>query len=155
MIAVGGDDRAANLLAPLLMGSSMFIILAMLCAMVYSFLVGIPLPAAMVHVTVKRSFAAIFKISDWWKIFRANIGGFIIATLLVWVVALVMQFLTQILISTFVLCLFGLIVPILLTPYLAVLSAYLFGQAYREGIESIVLYPVDPIKKDEAADPAI
>ena len=155
MISSGGDDRVTGMVLPFMMGSSMFIVVSMLCSFLYSCLIGIPLPAALAHAVVKRSFAAVFKISEWWKIFRANIGGFIIASLLVWVIAFTLQFVTQLLVSTFVLCLLAFIAPIVITPYVAVLSAYLYGQAYREGVETLVGSTAVDQKPDEVIDAEI
>ena len=109
------------------------------CGFALSIAIGIPLPAVIAHVLVKRSFSAAFNVREWFKIFKANLGGFFIAFLLVWVIMVVVQVLTQVLVYTVVLCALAFILPLLSMPYVSVVGAYLVGKVYREGVETLAL----------------
>jgi hypothetical protein len=130
-----------------LMGGWFVMMFSIFCGFALSIVIGIPLPAAIAHMLVKRSFSAAFHAGEWFKIFRANLGGFFIAFLLVWVIMVVVQATTQILVYTVILCALAFILPILSMPYVSVIGAYLVGKVYREGVETLALVgaPNEPV----------
>ena len=70
---------------PRMMTSMLLLLLAypmMGLSLLISLLTGIVLPPALMHLVAHNSFGAAFQVSSWWKIVRANIGGFLIAFLL-------------------------------------------------------------------------
>ena len=96
----------------------------------FAFAIWVVLPVILAHVAATNSFSAAFHLSDWWKILRANLGGFLVSIILLGGIYMVLVFATQILYMTFVLCI---IVPFLLafiSAYLLIMANALFAQAY-------------------------
>ena len=96
---------------------------------------GAIMPAGIGHVIAKDEFTAAFWLKDWWRIFRANWGGFAISYLLLigaWMLATYALYFLM-----FLCCL----LPLFMAPltfYSMNLMSALFGQAYREGTENLV-----------------
>ena len=123
---------------PLGMLAGMLILcLTMGCGLVLSLVVALPLPAVLAHVALKRSFSAAFQVKEWGRIFRANLGGFLIGVGLLWAVGFAIQFIVNLLVSTVVLCVAALIAPLVITPYLMVISGLLYGRIYYEGVQNL------------------
>lgn len=137
LISVDSFGGNSGLLSPLLFGSWLILFASMIFGILITLGIGIPLPAALTHMLVKRSFKAVFQVKQWGKIFQANLGGFLIAMLLIWISTFMLQVVTQILVSTVILCLVAFILPIIAMPYISVVSAYLIGAVYREGAATV------------------
>ncbi len=99
-------------------------------------------PPAVAHAVARRQWLAAFRVGEWWPVLRANLAGFIIATGLLWAVGLAFGLLSQLLALTVVLiCL----LPFLMFPYTVYVlwvSAALYGQAYRDGVQRLA--PTQP-----------
>jgi hypothetical protein len=107
--------------------------LFMTCLMPFSFALMIILPAAELHVAATGEFSAGFRISEWWPIFRKNIGGFIVAFMIYYGLSIIMSFAFQIIFLTVILiCLMPLILPAY-SMYMSTIMYTTFAQAYREG----------------------
>lgn len=120
-----------------MMGGYLIFMLTMVCGFLLSILILVPFPAVIAHVAYKKSFSAMFHISEWWKVFRANIGGFLIGVVLLGAASFMLQIVVNILVSTVVLCVVALIAPAVISPYLMVIAALLYGQIYHEGLETL------------------
>ena len=107
--------------------------ITMLLIFPISLALGIILPAAESHVIQHNDFAAGYRFREWWAIFRANLGGFLIAYLIAMVTGFVLMFIVQIAMITIVLiCLLPFIMPaISLYTTLVMYAAY--AQAYKDG----------------------
>ena len=95
------------------------------------------LSAAQAHVAARRSFNAAFEFKEWWQIFRAAIGQFLLAYVVVLIASFLLAFVVQIAMITIVLIC---IVPFLMIPYsvyLMLVSNALYAQAYARGQESL------------------
>ena len=130
-------DQGARNLGPvaglLLFLGIFFTIIASLLSLPYS----IVLSAALGHVAAKRSFAAAFEFKEWWQIFRAAIGQFLIAYAVVLISSFILAFAIQIAMITIVLIC---IIPLLMIPYsvyLMLVSNALYAQAYAKGQEAL------------------
>ena len=102
--------------------------------MIFSIILWVFLPPALAHVAARDSFAAGFQFRDWWAIFKANIGGFLLSIIIAGGLYMVMVFALQIIYMTIILCA---LLPFLLafiSAYLTIVIFTLFAQAYREGI---------------------
>jgi hypothetical protein len=100
-----------------------------------SLLVGPLLPTALGHVVAKNEVAALFRIHEWWPIFRANLIGFVHAYFIMmgtWYVAI---FILQLLNATIVLCCFFPFVLSVFGGYLTVVSDALYAQTYLIGVQ--------------------
>jgi hypothetical protein len=107
--------------------------LSMLCLMPIFIFVGIFIPVAEVHVAIQNEFSAGFRIRECWAIFRANIGGFLLAYLFIYAISMLLSFALQILIFTVILlCLLPIIIP-LISMYIVLFQYTLIAAAYREG----------------------
>ena len=105
--------------------------------MVFSVILGFMMPAIMGHVVATDEFAAAFRFREWWSIFRANLGGFLIAYIIVMAISVAINFGMYILYITLIFCC---LLPFILPPiimYMIVLQAVVFGQAYREGVQKL------------------
>ncbi len=74
---------------------------------------------------------------DWWRIFRANLGGFLVIQVLLFGIIMISQYGLYILVYSFVLCGLAPVLGFILMPYLMVLVSIMMGQAYREGVETL------------------
>lgn len=95
------------------------------------------LPPALAHVVAKDSFAAAFRIGEWWAILRANFWGFFTAISVILGVYTILFMAVYALYFTIILCI---LMPIMLSVvfvYLAVIAAPLLGEAYRKGVENL------------------
>jgi len=107
-------------------------------AMLAMVVTGLFYPVAAGHVVAKDRFAAAFHIREWWPIFRANLGGFLISYALVLGVYFALSFITQFLYLTIIFCIFVPFVAVAVGMYLTLVGAALFAQAYRAGCEQLV-----------------
>lgn len=98
---------------------------------------GLVLPVVMGHVVAKDEFMAAFRVGEWWKIFRANTSGFLISYLIVIGSILLMNFATQILNMTVILCCLTPFISGAFSFYLMTVANVLFGQAYRIGVQNL------------------
>lgn len=91
------------------------------------------IPAAEMHVIEKNEFAAGFRIREWWAIFRANMGGFIAAFAIYYLISMALAIIIQILGATLILaCLIPILLPAV-TFYIVLIMYVSIAQAYREG----------------------
>jgi hypothetical protein len=98
---------------------------------------GIVTLPALMHLIDNGSFGAAFHFNHWWKILRANAGGFILSYLLLVVCIMLINFASSFLMMTVVL---GCLYPILLifgSVYAGIISSALFARAYRTGVEKL------------------
>lgn len=126
--------------------ASMVILLAGSCLMTpLSLVVAAIVPIAELYAVENESFAAALRISEWWKILRANIGGVIAAVAVVYLFTLVLTFVTQIMVATLVLaCLLPFVIPAA-TMYLTLVTYVTFAQAYKAGkgkLAGTEIYPI-------------
>jgi hypothetical protein len=111
----------------------------MISAGLLSLLLGIFLPAGITHSAVKDEYAAAFRLKEWGPIFTANLGGFLLAYLVTFAISLVFALLMQVLVITILLCWAVPILAVAFSAYLYVVSAALFGEAYRVGVDKLAL----------------
>jgi len=102
--------------------------------MVASLVIGAIAPPALLHTAVKNEFSAAFRFSEWWKIFRANLGGFLIVYIFLMGVYSLLMFAMQLLYMTLVLCCLIPIVIGVAGVYLGWVGNTLFAQAYLGGL---------------------
>jgi hypothetical protein len=115
------------LLFPLLMGAFFLLIMPL------SIVLGLILPVAEIHVTEKGEFAAGFRFHEWWPIFRANLGGFLLALAISYAISFALTLIVQFAMLTLVLiCLLPLILPAI-GMYMMLVMYTAFAQAYQEG----------------------
>jgi len=103
------------------------------------------IPAAEMHSVDKGSFAAGFHFSDWWKILRANLAGFIAAFVIFYFISILLGIVIQILAATLILiCLLPILLPAV-TAYSALIMYAAFAQAYKAGKDKLALPEATPI----------
>lgn len=104
------------------------------------------LPAAEVHVAEQAEFAAAFRVREWWRIFRANWSGFLLAFAIAYAISFALTLIVQFAALTIVLiCLLPFLVPAI-GLYSTLLMYVLYAQAYQEGKERLKagLIPTSP-----------
>lgn len=98
-----------------------------------SLISAIIIPAAEIHVVEKDDFKAIFQFREWWQIFRANLGGFIAAFGIYYLVSFALVFVAQILFATLILaCLLVIVLPAM-TIYITLIMYLISALAYKDG----------------------
>jgi hypothetical protein len=102
--------------------------------MFFSLILWFFLPPAFAHTAAKDSFAAGFQIRGWWKIFRANIGGFLLTMVIAGGLYMGFMFAIQIMYMTIILCILLPFLISFMSAYLSIVIFALIGQAYRDGI---------------------
>lgn len=98
-----------------------------------SLLTAVVAQAPEMYVIEKDDFKAIFQFSEWWKIFRANLGGFIAAFGIYYLVSFVLTFAVQIIFATIILsCLLIVLLPAI-TFYITIIMYATGAVAYKDG----------------------
>jgi uncharacterized protein DUF4013 len=95
------------------------------------------LPAVLGHVAATNSFRAAFHFHEWWRILRANIGGFLVAMILIAGVYAALLLVIEVLYFTIILCIAVPFLMAFISAYLLVIANVLFAQAYREGLQRL------------------
>jgi hypothetical protein len=137
MVALSGDNEGlfASMFMMSMFGSMCLFGLGTIVWLVLSLF----LPPAISHMIAEDSFGAAFHISAWWRNFKANLGGYLIAYVILIGVLGLMYLGFVLMYMTIVLCW---LIPFLLSAfavYAGFVSAALFGQAYRVGKENLEL----------------
>ena len=99
--------------------------------------VGAIIPASLGHLIAKDQFAAAFRIKEWWPIFRANLGGFIIAYIILMGASFLVSFAFQILYFTIIFCCLMPFVMSAFTMYITTIWSTLMAQTYRTGVNKL------------------
>jgi hypothetical protein len=150
MTAFSQGNSAPSAIFPLLFLFLMAILfLSLLVGLVLYALGAVPLPAATAHFVAKDHFGAAFHLREWWPLLRVNKLGYLIAFVVVFGLYFILSFVLMIAYYTFILCF---LIPFLAAPigfYLALISAALFGQTYRESQD--LLAPAGPEPEPAAA----
>ncbi len=117
-------------------------ILLLFIGLALIFIAAIPTPLAVAQYARTGQIGSGYRLGEMWQIFRANVGGFLLA----WVVHLgigsVMSTAILLAYATIILCL---ALPIILAPigfYTILMYVNLFGMAYRDGIAKVGLATV-------------
>jgi hypothetical protein len=102
------------------------------------------LPAAEMHNVDNNDFAAAFRFKEWWPILRANLGGFIIAFGIYYLVSMALMIVMQILVATLIFaCLMFIIIPAI-TIYITLVMYVTSAIAYRNGKEKLTQNELTP-----------
>lgn len=136
MLGENTDPDSALFFAPMFLGMIAMFVSAGL-SMVLSVALGLFMPPALAHVVAQDSFGAAFRVREWWRVFRANLSGFLLSTVILFGLWMVFMFLVQILYVTVCLCC---LIPVIMGPagfYLALVGYTLYAQAYRTGLERL------------------
>jgi hypothetical protein len=85
----------------------------------------------------QESFAAGFRFSEWWKILRANLGGFIAAFVIFYFLTMALTLVMQLAMATLILiCLMPIFMPFI-TVYSSLVMYTAFAQAYKTGKDKL------------------
>jgi hypothetical protein len=98
-----------------------------------SLVMAVIIPAAEMKVIETDDFSALFRFKEWWQIFRANLGGFIAAFGIYYLLSFVLAFAIQIIFVTIILsCLLIVLLPAI-TFYITVIMYATAAVAYKDG----------------------
>lgn len=105
------------------------------------FLLYIPLsliiPPALAHVVAHDSFAAAFRIKEWWAILRANLRGFVAAIVVISGVYIVVVLIAEVFYFTVILCALMPIAMSIAIAYISVVASAAIADAYRVGVQNL------------------
>lgn len=123
-------DAMAMAMLPLMFG-------VMILVVPFSLALSVIVPAAEMHTVQHNDLSAGFRMREWWPIFRANWGGFLMAFLIYMAVSTGVMFAIQFALITIVfICLLPLVLPAY-TMYASLIMYTAFAQAYKEGADRI------------------
>ena len=93
--------------------------------------------AIQVHVIAKQRFGAGFEFNDWWRLLRANFGGFVLAFVIV--MGLTQLLAGAVALTWLTICLICLVpfLAIVVGIYIQLVSAALYALAYREAADKL------------------
>ena len=130
------NTPAALMFIPLI-GSLAGLLLALI-GMVVSLVYTLVMPAILSHVVVHQSFARAFKVSEWWAIWRANMGGYLMCLLVVWGFGFGLGLIYQAL-NLLVLVCFPLFFAMIAFSafYLNLILLPLYAQVYCDGVQKL------------------
>jgi hypothetical protein len=123
--------------ALIMIGIMSFFFLIIMLVTAFSIILSVILPLAWCQTIADDSFKGGFEIAKYWRVFRANFGGFLIATTLMYGLFTILMMVYYILYMSLVLwCLipFLLIFGGMLT---GLFSLVLWASAYREGLDKL------------------
>lgn len=114
-------------------GMWFFMGLGIIYLLVAKFVLG----AIQVHVIAKQRFSAGFEVNDWWRLLRANFGGFVLAFVIVMGVTQLLA--AAVALTWFTICLICLVpfIAIVVGVYIQLVSAALYALAYREAADKL------------------
>lgn len=133
-LARGGKEIASLLTS---FGGLLFYGWCLTVGMLLSLLLGLVAWPAITYMILEERFSALFEVKAWWKVVRANPGGYLIAMFLFWGVIIAFQVISQWFFFTVVLCVFLPVIYAVAMPYLTLITAGLVGQVYRESLEAL------------------
>lgn len=91
------------------------------------------IPAAEMKVIETDDFTSLFRVKDWWQIFRANLSGFLAAFGIYYLVSIILAFVVQIIFATIILsCLVIVLLPAM-TFYITLIMYVTGAVAYKDG----------------------
>ena len=102
-------------------------------------IVGMISPAALGHLIANNQFSAAFRFKEWWQIFRANLGGFVVAYIVLMGASFLVSFAFQILYFTIILCCLMPFVMSAFTMYITTIWSTLMAQTYRLGVDKLAI----------------
>jgi len=105
----------------------------MMLGVFISMALGVVIPPAIAHMSAKNDFAAAFRVGEWWRVLRANFGGFLIVYILLLGLSWFLVFVFQFLYLSIIFCCLVPFVMCAVNYFIGVISANLFGQTYLDG----------------------
>lgn len=105
----------------------------MILAIVVIIAITFILPAAEMRFIDTGEFSAAFRFNEWLPIFRANIGGFVVALIVSYLVGMAASIVIQILAITLILACLLIVLAPAVTFYLTLVPYVFAAQAYRDG----------------------
>lgn len=108
-----------------------------------SLVMAVIIPAAEMKVIETDDFTSLFRVKEWWQIFRANLGGFLVAFGIYYLVTFVLTFAVQIVMATIILsCLLIVLFPAI-TFYITLVIYATGAVAYKDGKAKLLTQTTD------------
>jgi hypothetical protein len=155
-MAMGGESNPNSVLPVVMLIGMAIFFLSIGLTIILGVGISVILPVALGHTVAQDSFSAAFDFTGWWKILKANLGGFLLAFFIIAGMLGTMYMLIQVFYMTIVLICLMFIIPMLVSFYISLVGAALIGMAYREGVEKlglasepIAVIPEVPVKEPE------
>jgi len=104
---------------------------------IISLLTGLILPVAITHTAVKADFQEAFKLKEIWALLKANLGGFVVAFLILLGTGVVLYYGANLLAATIILCCLYPFAIGIMSAYLLLVGAGFFGNAYRISVKNL------------------
>lgn len=144
----GHNQASANGSALFMFASMIVFFIAMGLGSLLTLAAWLVMPAAQARVAVERRFSAAFEAKEWWRVLRANLGGFLLASGSFFVLQFTLAIIFQFFYMTVCLCPIGMLAMLPAGFYTLLIVYRLAGQAYGEGSAKLnvpALLPPDPL----------
>lgn len=131
----GQDPSILAAIFPVLGGVALFVTYGLV--LVISLALGVLMPVIMGHVVATDDFMAVFRVKEWWAIFRANLRGFVLGYLVLLLISAGTSLGMTVIYATIILCC---LIPFIIGPvmmYTLLIYGAIFGQSYREGVQQL------------------
>ncbi|NSW53317.1 MAG: DUF4013 domain-containing protein [Anaerolineae bacterium] len=112
-------------------------------------LAGLFQPIYMTHMITRGEFSAIFKIKEWWQIFKKSIWEFVVSFLLLGSLYMIVVYAIMLMIYSVVCCCLAPFAGGLLMAYMILVYVALMAYAYRSGAEKLGIPAVPPTPQPE------
>lgn len=103
--------------------------------LIIMFALAVLISPALAHMLVKGEFRAAFALGEWWPLFKANWGAFLLAPLLVYTLNIGITLVSYLLFASLVLCLVAPFFAAFGTYFTTVVYFALIGVAYRDSLQ--------------------
>ncbi|MBN2258621.1 MAG: DUF4013 domain-containing protein [Anaerolineaceae bacterium] len=106
-----------------------------------SLVTGLFLPPALMHMVGQDTFGAGFHFSAWWKVFRSNLGGFLLSYLILFTMVTLLYIGYYILVLTVILCFLTPLFLVVTSVYTGLVASDMYAQSYRLGADKTTASP--------------
>ncbi|HLE14368.1 MAG TPA: DUF4013 domain-containing protein [Anaerolineales bacterium] len=142
MVPFFEQSSQAEALAMLMLGGSFAGLWLMGASMLVWLATAILAPVAITHLIARDSFAAAFHVREWWRVLRANLGGFLVAFIFMLGLMMLLYMVLNVIFLTIIFCFLAPLVMAVLSVYQLLVGGALYADAYREAVSRLAAAPV-------------
>ena len=141
LLSESGGRGAENVGALIAVLSSVTGVGLFMVAMPIILIVSLIVPVPTMHAAITGDLGAIFRVKEWWRLLRADIGAWAMSYLVLIGIGLIVNLVTSVAVATVLLCL---VIPIFMMAYMTyamLIGEVVFAQAYRRASLKLGLPP--------------
>ncbi len=136
-IHVPADSPLSGLTVVFSAGSTFLTIVFILFFSVFGIIWSIIYPAILGYAVQEDRFGALLSVREWWSVFKADPGSFLLAYFLVLIPNSLVAMISSFAVATFVLICILPFILVLIQPYIIIVSNTLYAQAYHNAVKNL------------------